>query len=155
MICPQTLHLETYGCGNAYRGELFQPIQNEQFIKPRGGLWASPVGSDYGYRNFCERSQYRLDALATRFETWYEGQTLVINDMEDLADVIWQQRSSRWFPWPDYEAMLHQGIDAIYLTAQGERLTRHPYLSNGNFDTLYGYDCECVLVMRPECIMRG
>ena len=46
----------------------------------------------------------------------------------------------------DFEKMLSDGIDAIYLTEKGEQETR--FESPG----LYGWDCECVLVMNPDCI---
>ena len=48
---------------------------------------------------------------------------------------------------PDYEAMITDGVDAIYLTERGQRETSYSVPAN-----LYGYDCESVLVMNPDCI---
>lgn len=51
--------------------------------------------------------------------------------------------------YPDFEAIHEAGVDAVYLTQQGERETRF------NDPSLYGWDCECVLVMNSEAINRA
>ena len=50
--------------------------------------------------------------------------------------------------YPDFEGMVRAGIDAIWLTAHGESATRfsRPY-------SLYGWDCESVLIMNPSGIV--
>ena len=142
-VSVRTLHLITYGLGISYRKELFTPIKNREHTKPEGGLWASPVGCSYGWQQWCESENW--GDLTNSFETIYEGRTLVIDSLRDLSNVVWQEGSS-YRDCPDYEAMLRLGIDAIHLTERGEQETRfsHP--------GLYGYDCECVLVMNQECV---
>lgn len=49
--------------------------------------------------------------------------------------------------YPDFEAMIRSGIDAIWLTPKGERETRFSHPKN-----LYGWDCESVLIMNPNGI---
>jgi len=141
-----TLRLVTYGLGEAYDPEKFAPIKNRLHTKPFGGLWASPVDSAYGWREWCEAENW--GDLSTRFETEYTGRTLVIDSAEDLAKVIWQDVKS-WRGCPDYEAMQARGVDAIYLTERGEHETR--FTEPG----LYGYDCECVIVMNRACLMHA
>lgn len=142
MIRHVRLHLITYGCGNFFDRNRFVPIQNRRHIKPTGGLWASPVGAAYGWREWCIAEEW--GDLGSSFETIYEGYTLIVDSLDDLSDFIWQPGGINW---PDYEAMLKKNpIDGIYLTERGQDATR--WSSPG----LYGYDCECVLVMNPDAV---
>ena len=143
LISVRNFHLVTYGLGDAYCREKFTPIKNRKHMKPEGGLWASPVCSNYGWREWCEAESW--GDLKSRFETEFTGRTLVIDSLLDLGGVIWQE-DSYGIGYPDYEAMLGMGVDSIFLTEKGQQETRfsHP--------GLYGYDCECVLVMNPECV---
>lgn len=137
-----TLRLVTYGLGNAFDSKKFEPVKNRKHIKPYGGLWASPVGCAYGWREWCESENW--GDLSSCFETEYTGRTLVIFSIADLEKVSWID--GHYQSYPDYEGMLKRGIDAIYLTEQGERETR--YTEPG----LYGYDCECVVVLNGSCL---
>lgn len=153
MIKTQTLQLITYGCGDKFYINLFENVRNRCHVKPLGGLWASPVRCAYGWESWCLEQEFNLDGLVESFQTVYTGRTLIVNCVEDLNDLIWQRhdfntnfRDCYWFNWPDYEAMARHGIDAIYLTEEGEFVTRHTKPG------LYGYDCECVFVMNPYCV---
>ena len=143
LVSVRTIHLITYGCGDSFCKELFVSIKNRKSTKPEGGLWASPVGCAYGWKEWCEAESWKN--LTSRFETVYEGRTFVIDSLRDLSEFIWQE-NGYGFGFPDYEAMMSIGIDGIYLTERGQNETRftHP--------GLYGYDCECVLVMNQECV---
>jgi hypothetical protein len=143
VVSVRNFHLVTYGCGDSFRKNSFVPIKNRTHTKPAGGLWASPVGCAYGWKEWGEAESF--GDFTQKFETMYEGRTLTINSLRDLAGVIWQ-RDFYGTSYPDYEAMLRLGVDGIYMTEQGESETRHSQPG------LYGYDCECVLVMNPECV---
>ena len=39
---------------------LFNPIRNDNFVKPIGGYWASPVDADWSWKDWCESEQYRV-----------------------------------------------------------------------------------------------
>lgn len=138
-----SFNLITYGLGDSFKKELFNPIKNKFHIKPKGGLWASPVGCQYGWKEWCESNDF--GDISSHFETVYTGRTLVIDSLRDMNKIIWQPEKYT-LRFPDYEAMLRNGIDAIYLTERGEEETRY------DINNLYGYDCECVLVMNPKCI---
>lgn len=143
LVSVRTMTLVTYGCGASFCKELFVPIKNRRHTKPEGGLWASPIGCSYGWKEWCEAESW--GDLTESFETVYEGRTLVIDSLRDLSGFVWQE-DRYGFGYPDYETMLRLGVDGIYLTDRGELETR--------FSTpgLYGYDCECVLVMNQKCI---
>lgn len=153
VIQPLSLTLSVYGKGLRYLPEKFQAIRNRQHVKPFGGLWGSPVGSAYGWREWCQAEEW--GDLSTCFTVEYTGNTLVIDRIADLAHLPWQDYPRDYgpydtgFSWPDYEKLLSDGVDAVYLTERGQGETR--FTDPG----LYGYDCECVLVMNPNCLKGG
>ena len=138
LVSVRSFVLVTYGLGNVLRPELIKTIGNRNFVKPKGGLWASPVASAYGWKEWCEAEQF--GDLSTHFEFRFTGKTLTIDSEFDLLAVPWQGYG------PDFEAMAASGIDAVYLTEAGQDATR--FSDPG----LYGWDCECVLVMNRGCV---
>ncbi len=44
----------------AFDPELFRPIENWDFVKPKGGLWASPIDAQYGWAQWNEVSNYAI-----------------------------------------------------------------------------------------------
>ena len=139
------LRLITYDCGDAFDASKFDPIKNKEFIKPHGGLWASPVDSEWGWKHWCKAESF-LD-LETFFEFSFNGQVFLIDSFDDLMLMPWLiYPGYSSIRWPDYEAMASLGVDAIHLTDRGQQETR--WTSPG----LYGWDCESVLIMNPEGI---
>ena len=33
-------------------------IKNEMWIKPLGGLWCSPIGSEWGWKDWCKENNF-------------------------------------------------------------------------------------------------
>jgi hypothetical protein len=143
------LHLVHYGA-NSFDAAEFGEIKNRNFVKPSGGLWASPVESDYGWRHWCTAEEYQVDSLKKSFTFWYEGNVLVIDDFIDLSKIVWREVDEyRSIKYPDFEEMLRRGVDAIWLTNRGQWETRDHW---GSGRSLYGWDCESVLIMNPDKI---
>lgn len=140
------LHLITYGCGNKFDVAKFEPIRNQMFVKPKGGLWSSPVNSNYGWREWCLNEN--TGDLSHYFEFYFVGNVFVINNCADAARMPWfHAYGSR--KYPDFEGMISLGYDAIWLTERGQRETRFGEPS------LYGWDCESVLVMNPSGVLTS
>lgn len=139
------LTLIHYG-NSVFDASLFQPIQDSTtgFNKPRGGLWASPIKSKYGWREWCEMENFRVESLKSFFKFLFVGRVLIIDKFEDIKKLHWDRK--RAFYRPYFEPLLSD-YDAIHLTENGERETR---FSLGY--TLYGWDCESVLVLNKDCI---
>lgn len=138
------LHLISYGIGERFDSSKFEPIQNRLFVKPLGGLWASPTETKYGWRDWCIEESFRIERLEESFEFWYSGNVLKVDSVADLDRMTWVAVYDI-MQYPDFEAMQNSGVDAIWLTERGQSQTR--YLPGRN---LYGWDCECVLVMNPD-----
>ena len=57
-----------YG-SNKFDKNKFIPIRNEMFMtKPKGGMWASRVDSDYGWFDWCNNNDFELDFLKKSFK---------------------------------------------------------------------------------------
>lgn len=148
MFVTQQIECITYGCSNTFDKDKFDPIKNRDHMKPYGGLWASPIATDYGWKDWCELTSYR--SLDTQFTFLCEGRILKIDDIHDLSQIYWRKLCRvTWISEyvPDYEKMAVAGIDAIWLTKNGQDVSRFSEPCN-----LYGWDCECILIMNPNII---
>jgi len=140
------LHLITYGCGKKFDRKKFNSIKNRMHVKPEGGLWASPINSTWGWKDWCESESY--GDLSSNFEFEFEGNVFVINSLQDAMKMPWREvEGYRSIKYPDYEKMIELGYDAILLTENGQQETRYSEPS------LYGWDCESVLVMNPSGVL--
>ena len=140
-----TLELIHYGA-NKYFPEKVTSIRDDHWIKPKGGLWTSPVNSGYGWRHWCEDNEFNASLLKKSFQLRFEGCLLTIDSVQDLEKLPWIDLSyGRCFPL--WEAIEFCGVDAIHLTERGEQETRFSSPHN-----LYGWDCETVLVMNVACL---
>lgn len=143
-----------------FNPDLFQSIQNNYYgwNKPMGGLWTSPKDSAHSWENWCRRNNFRQGELTLKFELQFVEPVKVmkIDSMEDFYEipvVISEPIESL-----DFEELAEHGVDAIWLTEDGERRTRF----GGVFDkksrvslssNLYGWDCETVLLINCNCVV--
>ena len=142
----------TYGLGNKLDKLKILPVENSwEYIinKPKkGGLWASPIGCTYGWKEWCEEQDFRLSALEESITFEFTGKILTIDDLATLESLpfINIEVGSYSRPNLDFEVIAKE-YDAIYLTEKGEQETRltSPF-------TLYGWDCECLLVLNKKGI---
>lgn len=139
------LRLVHYGASHYYPKE-FNPISDVPFRnKPRGGLWSSPVGSSFGWREWCEAEQY--GDLKKSFDFDFVGSVLKIDSVADMESLPWIECNGSHFI--SFQALCAPGFsyDAIHLTERGQQETRFSFPKS-----LYGWDCECVLVLNPKSI---
>jgi hypothetical protein len=146
------MELIHYGCVK-FDKTLFKPIQNRYAInKPTGGFWTSPKNSDRGWKNWCDDANFGecLQVKCTTVTLSANAKILKIDSLLDLINIPYT-KTDKYVIFNetvlDYETIaLH--YDAIWLTAKG--------LSETHLSTpmdLYGWDCETVLVMNPDCIL--
>lgn len=133
------------------RQELFEPVRNESFMKPRGGLWTSTfrpkTGSDW--IEWCKAEQFWLPP----YRSWLvvprrDARVLVIDNEADAVEAVkvYGREDARqkllgemMF---DFEK-LAQDYDAMHLTKRGQIETRFGYDVN-----LWGWDCESTVWFR-------
>jgi hypothetical protein len=128
--------------------DLFKPIQNE-WIKPKGGLWTSPVDSEFGWKDWCRDNEFAHcnEKNSFKIELFPDAKIFVINTYKYLerAPLFTLSPSVPNLRYLDFEKLCIE-YDAIYLTASGQWATRLTYPLNLN-----GWDCESVLIMNPDC----
>jgi hypothetical protein len=142
-ICTRSFDLVCYGCGNEFDLSKFESVKNRNHVKPSGGLWTSPIDSEWGWKDWCKSNEW--GDLSSSFRLRFTGRVYVIDSMDAAKQLPWRKPSwSSHVAWPDYESIV--GIDAIYMTLEGEEATRYDEPS------LYGWDCETVWIMNPICV---
>lgn len=128
-----------------------RPIEiGNGYNKPIGGLWASPLGSEEGWKEYCEKEESLSIADLTRVEMDLDMRNFItIDSVGDLNKLYWLPSSVPGMELLDFKQMKAEGVDGIYLTAAGQRRTRlsHPR-------HLYGWDCESVVVMNERAIQN-
>lgn len=128
----------------------FVEISNTGWVKPDGGLWASPVNADYGWKEWCKNENFRecSEDNALYFTLAAGANIIHIRRLEDLKDL--PEDNTALFKlsdtvFLDFEKMRNSGIDAIELhLSEDHRL----------YWALYGWDCDSILVMNPNIVME-
>jgi hypothetical protein len=131
----------------------FCPISNiDRFNKPHGGLWASPVNSDHNWRWWCLNSNYKTYCLNEHFSFKLKDDANIcdINSRSDLIKLKQQGFCHDYqnpFPspqdyYPDFEKLIDAGYDGMAVT-----------MDNNLYFSLYGWDCDSLLVFDPNCMI--
>ena len=146
--------------------DLFHSIKNNENYsnKPFGGLWTSPVHSEYGWREFVIGEDFRPEKYLKKeclVELKSSVKLFIIDGVEDLDRCPTIKDNSRYYYRTDNSRYYYRTIDweelsksydGVWLTLNGERETR--YSSNNAFSLgdLYGWDVETVLLFNLNCI---
>lgn len=132
----------------------FTQVTNKgQFpVKPDGGFWASRVGAKYGWRNWCEDEDFRLEKLNTHFRFLITPAARVfhIYSGKDLGRLPHRNDCfDECYFYPDFEQMIKDGWDAIEIHLSS---TDENWRVGGLNDRLCGWDCDSTLIMNPKII---
>jgi hypothetical protein len=139
------LELIHYGASK-YDPSKIKPIKNARWIKPEGGLWASPQITNFGWKEWNEKE--RFTDISSCFKFNYSGNILIIDSENDLNKLHYYQCDPNFINLftIDFEKLLIE-YDAVFLTEKGQRETRYSSPKH-----LYGWDCESILIMNPKGI---
>lgn len=134
----------------SFRYSDFEKIRNRQFgnTKPRGGLWASPVDAAFGWKDWCEVEDFRSYGSDTCFKfTLREGSKVLLIDNDDnlvdLPKYVGPDFSHTMWVSLDFEELMRQGYDAVELNLSADHRLYY---------SLYGWDCDSILVMNPDVV---
>lgn len=135
-----------------YDTSLFVEPQNKEHCnKPIGGLWGSPIDAERGWKQWCEDASFR-ECNSNNSFVFEIIDTAVIHQINCKADIealpLQNSIITTWFV-PDFEAIKKSGIDAIQFNLSSD--TTEDYF-DGIYYALYGWDCDCVLVLNKEVI---
>lgn len=138
-----------YGTSH-YDPSRFKPISNERVLnKPAGGLWASPKVCEYGWYDWCHDEMFWLD----KFDKYFlfkltEDSKKIIIDSNAALNKVYDM--GYYFIDPvvrdrrlDFEKLYADGYDAVEMV-----------LNNETYWSLYGWDCDSVVILNPNCIIE-
>lgn len=134
-----------------YEPSMFSEIKNRQFIKPFGGLWASDINAEYGWKNWCKDNDFREcnEDNSFKFKLKEGSKVLVLKTKEDLKGLPQDEDSPIWL-----EKNLLNDWGSVYLDF--EKLKEQYDAIEVYIDELYwkfyGWDCDSLLVLNKECI---
>ena len=142
------MRLIHYG-SSEYNRKSFRPISDKvAWNKPDGGLWTSPVGSEWGWSDWCKAEDF--GDLSKHFELDFFGTVLTIDSVGDLDKFHWFDGGGLPLHVSFTSLCVKPFVyDAIHLTEKGEQATR---LTSPKH--LYGWDCETVLILNPDSIKQ-
>ena len=144
----------TYGF--QYDPYLFKPITNRIYSgKPNGGLWASPVNSEFGWKDWCNAALFfKHSGLSEGFiwELSDQSRILVLDETSNLESLP----EKYFLDQVDFGGLIEerflnfeklaQDYDALLLEYSGLKALSGDYLG---FNT---WDCESILVFNKEII---
>ncbi len=144
------LNLEVIHYGaKKYDPKILHVPVNQYHVKPIGGLWTSPVKSDWGWKDWCHVEDFRKCNARNSFTLKFnkDAKILMIESYEDLETLpLFENKDlPSFFKLFDYEEIF-KSCDAIWLTVDGQNKTRLSRPLN-----LYGWDCESILIGNPDC----
>lgn len=126
--------------------------------KPKGGLWASPVNSVFGWKDWCRSEDFRTDRLKTwtKFKISPKAKILVINSYWDLVDIAKKYAEES----PDnynrvlkFKKMQEDGYSGVFLTYRGHLENHFVWDRESPISfALNTWDCESIVLFDPEVI---
>ena len=141
-----------YGNGSSFDPTLWKDPENGgwMWVKPViGGLWASPVNSMWGWKDWCESEGYLEISKQEYFDFCLSNDARIytINTPTDIRRFKYTfilSTSNNYDPLAIDFKGAKKDYDAIFLSELGERTTR---------DLMHGWDCESILILNKEVII--
>ena len=146
------LQVVHYG-SSCFDSTLFTPISNphhslSNWSKPIGGFWCSPQNSTFGWKDWCEASDYQIDNLSRsfQFQLHNNANIAVIDCLSHVRRLPLRGEINRFPKNIDWET-LTQSCDAVWLTLRGYQFMR----CIGEFD-LSSWGCESIVILNSTII---
>ena len=139
---------------DSFRPEAFEPVKNSTWLnKPVGGLWSSPIDAERGWKSWCEGEEFNLESLDKHFTFTLKdsARILTIEDVKDLSYIpMLLKKKCNYGPdhteyWPDFEKIAKNYDAILFNVSKDYRL----------YWALYGWDCDTLLVLNPDVIVKG
>lgn len=136
----------------AFDPEMWHDVKNGGNItKPTGGLWASPIDAEFGWREWNAESHFKKCYKENSFIFSLSERANVVR-IHTMSDLDKLPQIEREYPPTvtaivtmiavDFEKCVEEGIDAIELCT----------LENGLYWALYGWDCESIIILNKDII---
>lgn len=134
-----------------FNRKLVKEVKNSEkryyLNKPEGGLWTSPINSEYGWREFLREGNLssgrkRLEHYALfKLNDSIKRKLFIVNSEEDV--LLLPRIMINNYILVDFERLANMGYSGLWLTWKGQVETR--YTRPGGIE-FYGWDVETVLL---------
>lgn len=137
-----------YG-SNKFDMKKFREIENiPEFAKPKGGLWASRIDTEYSWKEWCENNEFGLDKLkeSFKFKLKEDAKILTIENHVQLEKLPRNKNNKitrEIFIALDFEKLAKEYDGIEVLISKDQEL----------YWKLYGWDCDSILIMNPNIIV--
>lgn len=148
----------TYG-KSKYDPQKFNEVRNIPLLgKPIGGLWASPIDTPFGWKQWCEDTKYNDCDLTRSFcFTLRENVNVIqLNSVEDCRHLPMAQLDPIFQPlteyhiYPDFEKLKADGVDAVQFNLSADQSGN---IIDGMYSVLFGWDCDSILILNKDVIV--
>lgn len=139
-----------YG-SRVYDPDRVKTIRNSpHWVKPNGGLWASAVDAKYGWKQWCEAENFRdcSEENSFRFSISSNARVLHLRNSSDLKVLPKQENNLGSGVCLDFEKLIQQGYDAVEVHISDDPGDGRYCL----YYSLYGWDCDSIVIMNKEII---
>lgn len=128
------------------------PIRNQKFTKPFGGLWASPINAKFGWKQWCTRENFWIDKLNESFTFTLKDNAKILHidrcsKLNNLPILNKELASEGHLYYLDFEE-IQKEYDGIELHLSDEVYEDHW----GLYFRLYGWDCDSILIFHQNII---
>ena len=115
---------------------------------PTGGLWGSPVDSNWTWKDWCEGERYHLERLKKSFRFTLANGSKVFhirtaNDIEKLPIAKYPEGSFCIGWYYDWDKIISK-YDAVELHLSNDYALFH--------DLFYSWDVDSIVVLNPDVI---
>lgn len=130
--------------------KLFRKPRNRHgFSKPSGGFWASPVDAEFGWKDWCDRNDFRKCCIDCSFTFTLKDDAKVLTirytgDAKRLPQRPLDCWPSDWV-MPDFEKLIRDGWDAVELVLSSDEWL---------YWVMYGWDCDSIVILNPDVIVE-
>lgn len=138
----------------AFNPDDFVEISNGGWIKPKtGGLWASPVNAERGWKEWCEDECFRECTEDNSFKfTMRDSSRIFYIDSKEALEAFAKRYASSKHDWMhcfmvtnvDFEQMIRDGWDALEISLSDYWELYH---------ALYGWDCDSIVVLNKDAVL--
>lgn len=139
-----------------------------RWIKPGGGLWASPIDSSRGWKDFCEDEQFKLESLDEYFD-FMLNPSAKIYQIKCLKDLFYLVDHFPGKPLDDFMKFTYEIFDPKMEEDEKKVIEFFPDFTNISKDydgievsisndyrlyhAMYGWDVDSIVVWNPEIVI--
>lgn len=141
-----------------YGNDTFSREQITKTVKERNpyrtdkpaGLWASPVDTDLGWKNYCEREEYKTETLSSsfKFKLRKGARVLHIHSLEDAEEYLLVKDKSEYNAWYELDLeKIYFNFDAMEVTMSDDWMNLH------DNNVFYNWDVDSICVWNPYVVI--